>query len=304
MSVLWQEAQESEPFWERAVSWKSFSPRATRSSISGIVAGQIGNRKDAAHSEGAGCVFGGQVERLDGRGAADGGQCGFDAVNAERAGEIRGERGGDGIVNARMGGHAVAGEGERARRIQKRGEVEVEQEEGVVREVELGSEVDAGAVGVAREMIGKAGGLIHRGSAEESFQREENVTTLPVPVEVVEIRIERMIRGELGRVGVVVVGVETDVEADAAIGGFRRDVLEADGGAALSGVHPGDLVGEFEPGAVGAFEGEAAEQKTQPGDRERFAGGVPVAERIKLELLAVENGADVELQRDGGRNVS
>ena len=43
-----------------------------------------------------------------------------------------------------MGGRAVAGEGERARRVEQRREIEVEQEQGVVREVELRGEVDSG----------------------------------------------------------------------------------------------------------------------------------------------------------------
>src|SRR5262249_54197722 len=79
-----------------------------------------------------------------------------DAMNSESAQEIFDENCGNGVAVARMGGRTVLDEGERARGVQHRGEVEIEFETGFVGNGERGSECDAGAVGIAREVISPA----------------------------------------------------------------------------------------------------------------------------------------------------
>ena len=105
--------------------------------------------------------------------------------------------------------------------------------------------------------------------------------------------------GGVGRgVGVVHGGVGAEVEAQAAVGGGWNGE-DAKGRAVFLGVHPGDGVREFKPGAIAAFEREPAQEVARARDGKSFASGVPVTHRVEFQRFAVEGWADGNFQRGG-----
>src|ERR1035438_6527781 len=97
-----------------------------------VIARKVGNREHSAHLETVGGEVVRQVQRLNGGGQACGGRGRLDLAHAERAGKIGGERGGDWVAFARVGGPAVSGEGKRARRIEQHADVEIHENKRVI----------------------------------------------------------------------------------------------------------------------------------------------------------------------------
>ena len=83
---------------------------------------------------------------------------------------------------------------ERTRRVEQRGEIEVDEQARRRREIERSGEIDAGAVGITGEMVGVACQLGVSG-AEMALDGHEDVAALPAPMQAVEVGIERVIGG-------------------------------------------------------------------------------------------------------------
>ena len=79
-------------------------------------------------------------------------------------------------------------------------------------------ECDKGAVVIVSKVIGVSIRKFGPSFAPVSFECHEDVAALPVPVQVVEVRVERMIGCVLGGIGVVRFLVRPDVERDRVIG--------------------------------------------------------------------------------------
>ena len=119
--------------------------------------------------------------------------------------------------------------------------------------VERGGEGYAGALRIAREVVGVAfepgcGGGSRVASdgcggalAVKALEGEEDVTALPAPVEAVEVGIEGVVGREARRVGGVGLGVGAEVETQGAVavGGY---VFEMSGVAVFRGIKPGVAV--------------------------------------------------------------
>ena len=167
-----------------------------------------------------------EIDGFEGSCGGDGGRGGGDALDVEGGGQIGFEGSGEGIAVARVGGGAIADEGESARGVEEGGDVEMDEDSGVFVEVEVGAEGDGSAVRVAgevpREALRIGGG---GGGAEVAFEGHEDVVLLPAPVEPVEVRVERVGGGEAGGIGGVGGGVRADVEAESAVAG-RGDGVE------------------------------------------------------------------------------
>ena len=64
--------------------------------------------------------------------------------------------------------------------------------------------------------------LTPTGATSADISGEKNVAALPAPVQAVDIGVQRVIASELGGVGMVQVGPEADVEADAVVAALRH----------------------------------------------------------------------------------
>ncbi len=92
----------------------------------------------------------------------------------------------------RVRGEAVFGKGERLRPGQQHAEIQDERGSGIRGEIEVAGEGERGAIRIAGKVVGEATGGLSR-STKAAFEREEDVTALPAPVQTVQVRIERMI---------------------------------------------------------------------------------------------------------------
>jgi len=89
-------------------------------------------------------------------------------------------------------------------------------------------------------------------SAEESFESEKDVPALPIPVEPVEIGIERILGRDFRDVSVIGFGVRPEIKAKSAIG-VGRNIVKNELEAMFFGITPGILVWEFYPSAAFFF---------------------------------------------------
>jgi hypothetical protein len=80
--------------------------------------------------------------------------------------------------------------------------IEGEGESGLIFDPEVSSKLNAGEVLIVGEVVYKAIQSF-LGGAKLSFESEEDIASSPVPVKIVEIGIERMIGGVLGRISMV-----------------------------------------------------------------------------------------------------
>lgn len=139
-----------------------------------IVARQIRHGKRRAHLEAVGRESFRQVKRF----WMGGGHFRFghhaDALDAEGARQVAGQRGGNGVAVARVRGRTVARQGESARPLEEGAEVEVHFEFRLIADGERRGQDDGGAMGVARQMIRPAVELAG-GVAPQTFQRQENI---------------------------------------------------------------------------------------------------------------------------------
>jgi hypothetical protein len=82
--------------------------------------------------------------------------------------------------------------------------------------------------------------------SEIAFQREKDIASLPVPVEAVDIGIERVIRRNLRNIGMVGLFVGSEIKADGPICG-GRDVAKDELESMAFSITPGVLIREFCP---------------------------------------------------------
>src|SRR5205085_11300049 len=113
-----------------------------------------------------------------------------------------------------MGGRAVFRERNRTRRVEQRGEVEIEFQLCVAGKVERSGKSDARAVGVAREVVGPT---VKRAArvAPHAFDRQENVAALPAPMQSVEVRVQRMARRKFAGLRMVIGRLQPTVKTGA-----------------------------------------------------------------------------------------
>ncbi len=88
-------------------------------------------------------------------------------------------------------------------------------------------------------MVGEAAWQFLVGRSPVTFDGGEDVASLPVPVEVVEVGVERVVCGVGGGIGVVRFLVGTDVKGDGC-DFFRREAWKGEGGSTV-----GDEGGRF-----------------------------------------------------------
>jgi hypothetical protein len=103
-------------------------------------------------------------------------------------------------------------------------------------------------VGVARRLIVSF--------SEIAFQGEEDVASLPVPVEAIEVGVEGVIGRIFRNIGMIGFFVGTEIEADGSISGggnLVKDELES----MPFGITPDVLIGKFYPSPVIFFEGKS-----------------------------------------------
>jgi len=93
-------------------------------------------------------------------------------------------------------------------------------------------------VGVARRLIVSF--------SEIAFQGEEDVASLPVPVEAIDVGIEGVIGRIFRNIGMIVFFVGSEIEADGPIGG-RRNVVKDELESMFFGIAPDVLIGKFYP---------------------------------------------------------
>ena len=261
----------------------------------GVVARERGHGKAPAHFEGEGGVVFREVERGDG-GEGDFGRWVADSEDGEAAGEVGDEGAGDGVAGVGAGGGAVFFEGEWAGVGEEIFEIEGEGDCGGGFDLKAGGELDLGEVVVVGEVVNEALEFVV-GGAVAAFEGEEDVASGPVPVEIVEVGVERRVGGEFGGVGVVLIFGDAEGEAEAFVGA-GRDVGEGEVGAAGFSIEPGELVGEGEPFAVGLLDGEVAEEVAEAGDGESL--GSFVLERAEGEGLSIELVGEVDAEVASG----
>jgi hypothetical protein len=178
-----------------------------------------------------------------------------------------------------MGGDAVVVHRNGTGRIEKRGQVEVQGEGGIVEKIQGRVEIDGGASWVSGKMVGVARRPIVFFS-EIALQSQKDVAPLPVPVKPIEIGIERVVGRNLGNVGMIGFFVGPEIKANGAVRG-GRNVVEDELKPMFFGITPGMLVGELGPSPRFLLQGEAGQQKTDSGKREGFFGGIFVAEGVQ-----------------------
>ncbi len=238
-----------------------------------IVERQIRQRKGSRQGERVGGEGGGKIDGLD-LGACGTERLGiFKFERLERCLEVTHELGGQGIAFIGMRAASCGGKRDRARAVDEFLHIENEVQPPGIAQVDRDGDGHAGAVRIAGDMIDvTSGGLV--GGFEMTFDGEENVATLPVPVQAIEQRIERMSGGEAGGIGVIGFGAETDIEMQRAERpGWRRGKRKR---GSLMGLDKGKFI-ELHEASVLALQGKIREQVCEAGDGKRFLCGGLIA---------------------------
>jgi hypothetical protein len=134
--------------------------------------------------------------------------------------------------------------------------------------------------------------------SEIAFQGEKDVTSLPVPVESIDVGIQRVVRRNLGNIGMIGLFVRTEIKADGPISGggnIVKDKLEA----MSFGITPGVLIGEFRPSPRIFFDGKSRKKKADPGKGEGFLCRIFITEGVQDQWGASEAGLDDGFQIRG-----
>ena len=143
-------------------------------------------------------------------------------------------------------------------------------------------------------MVGVARGGIEP-APERPFHGEEDVTAQPVPVEAVEVGVERVGGGVLVGIAVVGGGIGADGKTEGIVTP-AGDVVQRHRGAMRGGVEPGVPAGEFSPRTIRALDREAAEQHAKPGNGNGFASREIVAQGVEKERIGLKYRRDAHLQ--------
>ena len=101
-----------------------------------------------------------------------------------------------------VGGISILFERKRTRLGEEFFKIKGKGESGVILNSEVSSKLNAGEVLIVGKVIYKAVQFFWR-AAKLSFESEKDVASSPVPMKVVEVRIERMIGRVLGRVSMI-----------------------------------------------------------------------------------------------------
>ena len=123
------------------------------------------------------------------------------------------------------------------------------------------------------------------------FECEKDVAVFPAPMELTEVGIQGMIVGVLIWFFVVCLLWDSDRKAGGPVGS-GGDIREREGGASLSCVEVGVLIGKFVPFSVIRLKGKGAEKVAQSGDRKCFT--LSIADRVEQERLAFVLVVDVD----------
>ena len=112
-------------------------------------------------------------------------------------------------------------------------------------EVERCCQADGSAAGVSGEMVGVARRLIVSFS-EIAFQGEEDVASLPVPVEAIEVGVEGVIGRKFRNIGMIGFFVGAKIKTNGPISG-GWNVVKNELESMPFGITPSVLIGEFYP---------------------------------------------------------
>ena len=128
-----------------------------------------------------------------------------------------------------------------------------------------------------------------------------DVAGFPIPMELTEVGIQGMIVGVLIWFFVVCLLWDSDRKAGGPVGS-GGDIREREGGASLSCVEVGVLIGKFVPFSVIRLKGKGAEKVAQSGDRKCFT--LSIADRVEQERLAfvLVGDVDPDISSDERRN--
>ena len=263
---------------QRGVVEKFFAERHTLGDQR-VVPRQRGDRKGAAGRETIRREFRRQVERLDRRRPRDFRPAAAHGIQAERAGKIRDERGGDRIVLLRVSGCAVLGERDRLHAAEQRRHVEADPRQRIAREIDVPFQHDRGAIRIAREMI-----RITRGrriaAAPVALQREENVAASHGPVEAVQIGVQRVLGRILRGVRRIHRGIEPDVKTQRRVPSVRH-LGQRHRRASPGRIHPCKSVLHFQPRAIRPLQRESTQQIAGAGDRKTLTRSGRAAQRVE-----------------------
>ena len=178
--------------------------------------------------------------------------------------------------------------------------IELQGDGGVSFNVKVHRQLLAIEVVVVGEVVNKASEFLF-GIPVFPFECEKDVAVFPAPMELTEVGIQGMIVGVLIWFFVVCLLWDADRKAGGPVGS-GGDILEREGGASLSCVEVGVLIGKLVPFSVIRLKGKGAEKVAQPGDRKCFT--LPIADRVEQEWLAFVLVLDVDpdISSDERRN--
>jgi len=145
-------------------------------------------------------------------------------------------------------------------------------------EVERCCQTDGSAAGVSSEMVGVARRLIVSFS-EIAFQGEEDVASLPVPVEAIEVGIEGVIGRKFRNIGMIGLFVWAKIKTNGPIRG-GGDVVKNELKSMPFGITPGVLIRKFDPFTCVFFQGKSRKKEAESGKGESFFFRIFVTERV------------------------
>ena len=128
------------------------------------------------------------------------------------------------------------------------GHIEFHGDGGVLFHVKVHCQLLAIEVVVVGKVVNEASELL-LGIPVFPFEREEDVAGFPIPMKLVDVRIQRMVVGEFGWVSVIDLFWNSDRKTDSLVRA-RWDILERKRGAPLGCVEVGVLLGKLVPVSV------------------------------------------------------
>jgi hypothetical protein len=179
--------------------------------------------------------------------------------------------------------------------VEQRGHIEGKIDRCIGREIKIPFKSQRGAIRAAGEVVGEAGGRSVFG-AKSAFESQEDISTLPAPVQAIQIRIEGMIRRILRGGSGIRFLIETEVKAQRFVLA-SGDVFERAAQPSLRGIHPRE-VRRFELGSIRLLQGEAAEEEAAPADGKDLTGG-GLALGIEQQRRITCHGCDGEVEDSG-----
>ena len=164
-------------------------------------------------------------------------------------------------------------------------------------EVERRRQANGGSSRIPCKMVRVTRGLLVS-CPEIAFQGEKDVTSLPVPVQTVDVGIQGVIRWNLGNIGMIGLFVGAEIKADGPISG-RGNVVKNELELMPFGITPSVLVGEFRPSPRIFFQCKSRKKKADPGKGEDFLCRIFITEGVQDQGGSGETGLDDGFQIGG-----